>query len=100
MQVDVLKNLLILSVSGKPDSSSRSSISSGISSSNDWQYQECCGPSTWRCAERSQAGLARILRLPISVDAAAAHASFSEGVLTINCPKKPLGDTSTELAIN
>jgi HSP20 family molecular chaperone IbpA len=42
----------------------------------------------------------RRVRLPKHADASAARASYTDGVLTIQMPKKSLANTSIKLAVN
>jgi HSP20 family molecular chaperone IbpA len=54
----------------------------------------------WHCAERCGMFSKRSVRLPKHADTSAARASYTDGVLSIQIPKKPLADTSMKLAVN
>jgi Hsp20/alpha crystallin family len=55
---------------------------------------------TWHHTERFGVFAKRRVRLPENADTSAASASYTDGVLTILIPKKPLVDTSMKLTIS
>jgi HSP20 family protein len=54
---------------------------------------------TWHHSERSSWFVKRAVRLPDTANTAAAKATYTDGVLAIDFPKKSIEDTKTKLAI-
>jgi HSP20 family molecular chaperone IbpA len=102
LQVDIESNALTLSVHReelKQDGEEGKEGENQETEKGKKQKASDSGP-TWHCAERLGVFSKRRVRLPKHADTSAARASYTDGVLTIQVPKKPHVGTSIKLTIN
>jgi HSP20 family protein len=100
LQVDLGKNLLTLSVNHEEAKKDDSKSEEGKEEGKDEERKASDAAITWHRTERFGVFGKRRVRLPENADPSAASASYTDGVLTIKIPKKPLVDTSMKLTIS
>jgi HSP20 family molecular chaperone IbpA len=102
LQVDIDKNLLTLSVHQEEDEKENQKSEERKEEGKEEVKEKKASDSgiTWHHTERFGVFAKRRVRLPENADTSAASASYTDGVLTIKIPKKPLVDTSMKLTIS